>query len=286
MATKPFVLTRKASVAHGAMIAYLRPKLAQDAKIDLKPVFKGVTSKNFVAKHKDIVSGLRKAVSGKLAQDADIEDVVDLLDSLKDIEAEDETEEMPKAGKARDEDPDHKGALREFLKDKLSEDDMKACDELMDAEDGDDDGEKAMDDDETDEERAEREKRDEEAGKDKAKDEEPMVTKKAMDKAIERQVKDVEDRVRKNMRELREAEEDVRPYVGKLAMAHDSAEGVYRTALKALNVNIDGVHPSALKVILHSQPKPNSNVKTAAVAMDSASAKEFAERFPHANRLK
>jgi hypothetical protein len=41
--TKPVVLSRKATVAKGALLVFLRPKLAQDAQIDLGPVLAGVT---------------------------------------------------------------------------------------------------------------------------------------------------------------------------------------------------------------------------------------------------
>lgn len=194
-------------------------------------------------------AALTAVLTGKLAQDENVEEVIKKIMALDD--------DLPKNAVEDEEDDDAAEAMDDAEED---EKDKRAEDESEE-----DDDKKAED---------------EESDKDET------VSKKAMDRAIASRVKIAQDEIRRNMRELREAEEDVRPYVGKLAQAHDSAEGVYRTALKALNVNVDGVHPSALKVILHSQPKPNSNIKTAAVAMDSASAKEFAERFPHANRLK
>lgn len=71
------------------------------------------------------------------------------------------------------------------------------------------------------------------------------------------------------MRAIAEAEEIIKPYVGKLAMAQDSAEGVYSAALKMMQVDTRGVHPSALKAILLAQPKPGTNARSH-IAEDSA----------------
>jgi hypothetical protein len=68
----------------------------------------------------------------------------------------------------------------------------------------------------------------------------------------------------------------------------DSAESVYRAALTALGLGdkIKNVHASALAAILDMQPLPDRRPKAPIVAMDSAGAKSFAERFPDANRIK
>jgi 8-oxo-dGTP pyrophosphatase MutT (NUDIX family) len=272
MAKKPVVMSRMASVAHGAILAYLRPKIAQDAKIDLVPILKGVTAKNYDAKL--IGADLQKVVTGKLAQDADISDVVDLLDTLKAVgAAEDDLDPNAgqlNAGKVRGEDEDldtaatEKARVMEFLKNKLSEDEMKACDELWNQE--------AMDDDIDDEEAAKKKAAEDE-------DKTDMVDKKAMDAAITAAVANE----RRNAREIETAKEDVRPYIGAVAMAHDSAADVYRTALTSMNVDITGVHPTAFKAILKAQPVPGSQpAPKNVVAMDAKSSASFYEMFPAA----
>lgn len=81
-------------------------------------------------------------------------------------------------------------------------------------------------------------------------------------------------------RDLRDAENFVRPWIGELAMAQDSAEAVYRLALDSLGVDVKGVHPSALRAILAAQPKPGSRPAVRErLAADSAS-DGFAKRFP------
>ena len=122
----------------------------------------------------------------------------------------------------------------------------------------------------------------------------PEVTKAAMDAALratrEAAVKDTIAQ----QNAIRDAEKAVRPYVGELAMAHDSAEGVYCTALKALpsvNLTADelkGLPLDALRAILKAQPLPgtkNVHSDTTALGMDAAGVKSYRERFPETARI-
>jgi len=93
-----------------------------------------------------------------------------------------------------------------------------------------------------------------------------MVSKSAMDKALADNAKAVEKATIDRMQGIARAEQQVAPYVGKLTIATDSADGVYRAALKIMQkgdsypglqaVNIDGLHSQALEPILSAQPKP------------------------------
>lgn len=283
---KTTLLSRKAVAAQGALAIYFKPKLAQDAKLDLTPALAGITAKNFNAKRSDLVAAVTKATKGKLAQDADISDLVSLIDALEEVApAEDGMEPSSgaaSAGKARGWD-----AVKESLKDKLSAEDMKACDALMD------DDQEAMDED--DDEDDKKKKAEDEANEDddddkktKAKDEEvtEKVSKKAMDAAIEKRVKIAKDEMLKTQREIREAEEVIAPYVGKLAIACDSAADVYSQALIAMDVDIEGIHPSALKAVLKAQALPGSKTvptyENKVITMDAKSVNDFHSRFPGA----
>jgi hypothetical protein len=95
-------------------------------------------------------------------------------------------------------------------------------------------------------------------------------------------------RAARTQSEIREAERAVRPYVGELAIACDSAEAVYRTALSAMGVKVEGVHPSAFATILSLQEKPSATRQreTRSVAMDAAAASSYAERFPGADKIR
>jgi len=236
--------SRRALVASGALTAYLAPKLAMDAKVDLGPVLAGVTAKTWKAKRPDIVAGLAAATKGKLAQDATLDDVVLLLDRLDDGMAEG-MDEFP------DEDEDDKK--------KPAEDEAEEDDKEKPAED--EEG-PAM------------------------KPEMKAAMDAAIGDAVAKAVKATEQSVVGRMNAIREAERAVRPYVGEIAVAMDSAEAVYRFALDKAGVDHKGLHPTALKPVLLAQPVPGSVKPKTTMAHDAAAAKSFAERFPGADRIR
>lgn len=278
-------LGRKATLVQGALVAFLRPKLAQDAKVDLPSILKDVTAKNYVEKKPAIFAAFKDV---KLAKDAQLDDMHKFLDSLdKEGPAEDEfplpekkkvgeDEETPeekekreaaekeaaKMEAAKDAEP-----IKAFLKDKISEDDMKALDALMNG------GEVPAIKPDT-----------------PAKDADPKeekVDKKAMDAALKNAIKVATDAATQTQKDIRDAEKKVRPYVGEIAIAQDSAEGVYRTALGMLGVKgIDKVHASALPFLLDAQPVPGSKKETASpLAMDASTIDSFNKMFPGAARI-
>lgn len=273
------LLSRKAVMAMGALTAFLVPRLAMDAKLDsMEPLLKGITAKNFKEKTPELVKAINKLVEGKLAQDETISDVVQLLDALdgvKPMEATDDADLDANSGvpvvvpdgdddEAMDADP--MGKAKEFFKGKVGEDVMKAFDAFCA-------GGKAQDAEETEEEKKAREAK---AAKDA-----DMVKKPAMDAAIKVAVDDV----KKNQRDIRTAERKIRPWVGDLAIAFDSADEVYKTALTNLGVKTDGIHPSAYPTILEMQKKPGERDRS--LAMDTEiDSKGFGERFPDASRIK
>lgn len=308
--SKHVVLTRKAAMTLGALHGFLKPRLAQDAKLDLTGILAKVTSKNFGAQKPVLIRGITRALDGKLAKgvklakDASVEGLATLLDALESEKAMDDPlplETDPGAGppmedpdKSMDDEggPDH-GAheqIMAFLQDKLSPEDLSAIQQMIageagDAEPEDVDGEKL------DSEKGEDEDMDE---KDKkgAKDEPPPfkgkpevgggMSKDSVNKAIKTAVADE----RAAARATRDAERFVRPWVGDLAMAHDSAEAVFKTALTALNVKLEGVPAAAYKHILEAQPLPGKAPAQTTFAADSASVESFAKRYPEAARIK
>ena len=73
--------TRLAAIALGLTSRGIRPLLAMDAKVDLMPIFAGVTSKNFDAKK--LAGSVAAAIKGKtIAQDVNIEHVAKMLDHV------------------------------------------------------------------------------------------------------------------------------------------------------------------------------------------------------------
>lgn len=83
-----------------------------------------------------------------------------------------------------------------------------------------------------------------------------------------------------------DAERFVRPWIGEVTVAMDTADDVYRTALDAVGVPTKDVHPSAFRAMLALVPKPGDARPSTRVAMDSAGVADFAARFPGAARLR
>lgn len=303
------VISRKGAVAKGALLAFLRPRLAQDAKIDVTPLVLGLTHKNFRDRKAGIAAGLKEAARGKLAKDASLDDVAQLLDVLEKEEVEEGMDTDPNTGlplpKASEEATDDEPT--KFLKGKLSAEDWKAYDRMVK-------DRKAHDEAEEEKKREEEERAKGAAdkgrwttegfmeggefhpirnssgySKSRASDSDaPLVTKSAMDAAIAAATKSASEAAAsaaiKTQREIRDAERFVRPWVGDLTIACDSAEDVFRAALKGLSVNVEGIHPSALRAILAAQPLPGGKARPAP-AMDAAGSKGFADRFPGADRI-
>lgn len=331
--SKKAVLTRKAAITMGALVGFLKPKLAQDAVINFYPILGTLTSKNFKSMKPKIVEGIKKQTEGKLAKDASIDGLIELLDGMEKVETGDALETEPNAGlplpvkkEGEGEPPPMEGemgeggeedegldadvhaGLRAFLEEKgLSPEDVEAACAMVgentpgDAELG---TEHASEEGEDAETIGEKEGGEMAAAKDKkgAKDEPPpfkgkpevgggmsqdavnKAIKLASDAAVDNAVK----QVKKDLAAVREAERFVRPWVGDLAMAHDSAEGVFKTALTALGVDIAEVHPSAYKAILAHVPVPSDNPKVTVLGQDSAfiPSNDFATRFPEAAKVK
>jgi hypothetical protein len=260
---KANALSRQALFASGALRAYLRPKLAKDAKLDLAPMLAGVTAKTWDADRKRIKLALDAALpkgSKLLAADSDLADVDELLSELKsainevaepedDKTAEDEEAETEEEKKAR---------LAKRAADKAAKD-------------------------------AEPDPKD----KDKEKDKPAMdtITKPAMDAAITAAVAKAQADTRAatiaDMRAIQEAERTVRPFIGELVLAQDSAEAVYKLALDMNGVTTEGVHPSAYAAMVGMLQVPGSGqAARPKFAQDSAdAASRFAAQYPTAVKL-
>ena len=330
-------LTRKAGLALLTTAAILRPKLAQDAKVNLTEIFKGAEGKTFAEKVPNIIKGLEAATKGKLAKDESLGEVAHFLDMIRGAEGEQEDvedeplpEEVEDAAEEVGEhfaEPDTMDAepmaeVESFLKGKLTDEDLEKCMAMLRGGEGgtmdedpklkelgaaDVEPKQLEKDDKKTSTQADLEKdpltKDKKA-KDSAKDEPPpfkgkpkvgggmdeevkYMTKPAMDAALKKVAEDTRRAVMTNQHEIRAAEKRVRPWVGELSGAFDSADEVLAAALKSLGVKgIDKVHPSAYPHILEAQPLPGARKQgEPRVAMDEETVQSFADRFPNAARI-
>src|SRR5689334_11619387 len=115
---------RQALLASGALRAYLRPKLAADAKIDLTPILQPITSKNWNRQKATLKVALDQALVGKLAADAEISDIIDILEELDDaVDQDDEGVASDAIPDDEDDEEDKKRKAKEGAEDEKDDDD-------------------------------------------------------------------------------------------------------------------------------------------------------------------
>ena len=271
-------LSKKAVMAKGALLAVLKPKLAADAALDLDTILAGVKRKNWLDKKPGIVA----AIKPLLAADADLADVVELLDKLDG--------ENPDNDNVAEDDVDPKCAeILAMLRGKISDEDLAQIQAKLSAPGAAPQATDTPETPEVPEKPAAQDTPEQTPGAANANpggEKKDMVSKGAMDKAIKLATdaarKDAEQATIARLRGIQTAEEEVKPYVGKL-VAQDSAEGVYKAALEILKVDIKDVHPSAYRAILMAQPKEAP--KTTRIAQDGAETNAVLEAFPGADRI-
>lgn len=274
-------LSRKAAIVRGALIAVAPRLLAADSAIDLNAILTGVKRKNWLDRKPGIVA----AIKPHLAKDADIADIVELLDKLDGEQPDDDSV-------ATDEpDPKTEGILGK-LRGKISDEDLSEIEAMLKAAPAGEVKPAAVDEPVQTEGGANADPKNGENKEtlkgmdDKDGKEEPM-DKKAMDKAIkvacDAAAKDAEAKTIARLRGIAEAEQVVAPYVGKLT-AMDSADAVYKAALDIMKVDIKDVHPSAYKAVLTAHAKPGEQ-KRVTVAQDAAPTSEIAACFPDLFRV-
>ena len=105
--------------------------------------------------------------------------------------------------------------------------------------------------------------------------------KRDMGKAMDAAIATASARIRAEMAAAVEAREIVRPLIGRVNLALDSAEAIYKMALDAHKVDLTGVPPSAYKALVRMLPA--TAPATQAPAMDSANA--IHAKFPALSRI-
>lgn len=256
--------SRRALMLQGALTALIAPKLAADAKFSPAPYLVGVNARNYGVTTKRLPQRILDAVAPKLAADEglDVDDIIKVIGAVSGNGMEPDGDEMDEPP-AVDAEGDKMAQVMAWLKGKLSDEDMAELAKMTSGEEPAKDADPAM----------EPEKKGDVVGLTKQKDDQPAMDAKA---------------VMRNMNEIRQAEIAVRPYVGEIAVAMDSAADYYRLALDAVGVEHATAPDSALPHMLALCPKPGSTPAAAAprVALDAASATSYRKRFPEARPLK
>jgi hypothetical protein len=125
------VLSRKAAVVKGALSEYLRPRMAADASLNLSPLVREVTAKNWPTVKPKVVEAVKAAAKGKLAEDATLDDLPAALQAFDRLAADeaddDEDDDKDKKKVAEDEDEDDEDEDKKKDKDKSSKAAMDAA---------------------------------------------------------------------------------------------------------------------------------------------------------------
>lgn len=260
--------SRKALLLSGALIGFCRPKLAQDAKLDFEPLLKDLTAANLGERKGHLSVAIAAAVTPLLAADTalDIEEIVDILDA---VDASGETNDIDIIGDAAPSapgiKPPAKDKAKEFLAGKLSAEDMATYDAMCDPDamdtSPDDKDDKAMD---------------------------IRTVNKMITVAVDKARTETQAATLAEAAAIRQAERDVEPHIGAIAVAQDSADAVYKLALDAAKIDLTGVEPSAYRHMVALLPKPGetSTPAPARLAADrAAGATDFREMFPEAGKM-
>lgn len=261
-------LSTTAIAVRAALMAYLGPKLAQDAQIkDLTAIVGTVKAATFAQDKPAIIAAVVKKFGDKLAKDADLADLAGLLDAFSgdDLGADDADAVPPAAATPKAEDASPSDQLMALLKgaglsSELMEQATALCAQMAPAA-------------ATDEFPP--------ADKDKDKD---KVDKTAMDAAIAAAVSETEAKTVKRMQAISVAEKAVLPIIGAVA-AMDSAESVYKLALDHAKVDLTDVHPSAYRAMVALIQRPSAT-PAPRLGMDSAGIAGFETMFPNAGKMK
>lgn len=309
MALKPRVSARSV-LARGAIVSTLRPMLATDARLDMtgiNTVLGAIDNKNWLKQKPRlavaIMGALRKVKLATDEKEAE-EKVNEALDSLdeeaedgeleEETGAEDEAETEEEAERRRkqraddrregrdcatDEEPETEEEKRDRMEARKEAKERRAKDRRMGKDAEPEEREKAEKEHKA-EDRKAWEARMKARDSRHARDRRP-----AMDAATIRQIEQrAEDRTIARLRSIRLAEDEVRPYVGELAVAMDSAEEIYRYALDQAGIeNADIKDTAALRRMVSMLPKPGAELPDHAqntrFAQDSSGGDAWLKKF-------
>jgi hypothetical protein len=288
------LFSRKALLVKGALAAILQPKLVPGARLALDAALIDVSRETWLDQKAKLLATVTALAKPKLAKDQSLDDLklaLDRMDDEEDGEAEDDEMEAMDESEREEE-----MEAREEEKDKSAEDRKKGMDARRKARDA----KRAMDKEARDKaakdakrakdrkrgkdaapEEKEEEREEREAEDRKARDEKEAKDKKAMDAALA----DAEKRVMARMTAVAEARELVRPHIGTVPIAMDSAAGVLKLALDHYKVDVTGVDPSAYKAIL-STIKPPGARPSGTMAMDASVSANVRTKFHNLGRIR
>ena len=272
------ISSRHALMVKGAVAAFLAPRLMPETVLALDGALGSVNAANWKTQKASLLASVTAMAKPRLAPGKNLTGLASFIGAFDEMAEEDDDEVMDEAETEAEKEAraeDEKEGCDEAEMEKRAKDRRDARDKARDKAAKDKAAkDKAKD---LDLEKWAKEEEDEPAHKgDKAKD-------RAKDKAMDELKADLRKSITDQMNAAVEAREVVRPLVGKVSLAMDTAEAIYAYALKAKGVKIDGVHPSAYRAMVEMLPKVAP--APAPLAMDEA-ADSLHQMFPDAARIR
>jgi uncharacterized protein len=265
----------------GALAAYLAPRLAADRALkpgELDAMLLAVAPAPYKQQIPVIADSVKKFTKDRLAKDASVEDLAELLEALggEDFDEDDELGEDFGKPVVKDDDMAEDDGPGEQLmailsKCNLPPDTLEQINGLITAL-----GKGTPKEEDVAGKDGFPPKKDDKNG---APGKEVPVTKPAMDAAIA----DATRTERVRLSELFVASEAVQPLIGKVdTLAFDSAADIYKLALDNAKIDTKDVHPSAFKSLLALALDKSKKDSAPTIAVDSAAIEDFEKRYPNA----
>lgn len=288
---EPFDMKKIPRAARRAMLAKLRPFLAQDA--DIEEAKKALDCDEMGAD--DATETLRNLLGGRVPDEI-MDQVLALfenastegaLNTAEDADVQERRAKLKEAGLSDDEIDKVIAALADTAEDDggfeemaekmrkagMSEDDIEGCRAMCEAR-----GAQDVEPTEADRQRELEVREREAAGARKADEERKTAMDAAMDAAIKKAKDEAKAETMQAMRSLHVAQDAVKPFVGTVTM--DSAEGVYRFTLRQLGYDLSGIPASAYRAMFDQHAARAAAEKRPTLAADSKGGASFLSRFP------
>jgi hypothetical protein len=293
-------LSPQAVAAKGALMAFLRPKLATDAQpsliSDLNGILKGVTAKKYAAQQAGIAGNIKQVFTPKLAKDGDLDlgEVADLLSALNGAMNGGEPDEDDMATLGDDEDDLIQGGEGSGEAGMGGDGPDDCAEQIMSLLDGQGVPPEILQQIAALCDKMQTPAKPAVPAKPKLNPKEgqmpntqapaPGIQKPAMDEAIKLAADAAIADTVKRMNAIRLAEKEVQPFIGEV-VAQDSANAVYKLALDAAKVDLTGADESSYPFVFRAWASQQSKAEPAPLAQDSAANAETLKRFPQLAKI-
>ena len=261
--------SRAALIAQGSIAAYLAPKMAKGQTLAMDAALKDVTRANLKAQAPKIAAAIAAAAKGKLAKDEMVDTevlsaLVEAAEGMTDADSDGIAEQGAKTeGETADE--GEGGSKVDQFKAMwagMSDEEKAACRAAMGGSESD------------------------KPAADKTAKDGDKVDKTAMDAALRTATQTARADALKEMAAIRTAEREVRPVVGEVTVACDSAAAVYKVGLDHYKADLTGIPEAAYGPMYRALASHAVKLDEPAPLASDAASDDFLSRFKGAAAIR